>query len=124
MDEVLRRIGEIGADPAVPLGEQPFLEVNVVNDGPDPSRRHRIEQELIGKGVRLAVIRQHQPAEATPPIHSETGAPQVLADLSTLDPESLLQDAFREKYSTDLPQELLVALRELLATEAADSTAS
>lgn len=121
--EVLRLIGEMELDAVLPTAEQPLLEVRVLDDGPDPTRRRQIEQALEGKAVRLALIRLERPArpegavEAAPPV-------PTLADLSSLDPEEIMSAAHRERYGSEPDPRLLLALREILASVAHATTAA
>lgn len=104
----------------LPAEQHPFVEFHLLDDGPDPTRRHRIETSLAGKPVRLASIK----LEPIPrdPAAGEAGpvAPVTLADLGSLDPEALLHATFVEKYQNPPAPALLAALREILL---ADTTA-
>lgn len=89
----------------------PFLEVRVLDDGPDPSRRRTIEQSLAGKAVRLTSIRLEAPArEAT---QTETSLPG-LADLNSLDPLEIMTAAHRERFGAEADGELIAAMQTLL----------
>jgi exonuclease SbcD len=119
--DLIGLIAALELDAARPPAEQPFLEVHVLDDGPDPTRRRRIEEALAGKAVRLASIRLVAPTSAVPAT-SDAAAP-TLADLGSLEPEALLVDAHREKYHTEPDAALLRALQEILAAEAGESAA-
>jgi exonuclease SbcD len=100
---------------AVERREQyPFLEVRYLDDGPDPQRRYRIEQALVGKPVRLATTKfepKEQPAGVLP-----SGADDVLGDLRSIDPLAVLLAAYRERYEGGEPEPgLLSAFREILS---------
>jgi exonuclease SbcD len=90
--------------------------VRVLDDGPDPTRRRRIEQALAGKPVRLARIHMEAPpaSEATAPSDAPATA---FDDLGSLDPEQIMIAAHRERYATEPDAALLAALREVLAAE-------
>lgn len=117
IEEVLQLLAEARFDPALPPEAHPFLEVRVLDDGPNPTRRRRIEQALEGKAVRLASIR----LEAAPRVESTASDGVVapaLADLGSLDPEEILIEAHRERYGAAPDAALLAAFREILAAEA------
>ena len=113
--EVLRLLAEFPAAENLPADEWPFLEVRVLDDGPDPLRRLRIEQALAGKAARLASIKL-----ALPEREAAVASPQAepsLADLASMDPLDLLCVAHRDRYATEPDAELLTAFREILAME-------
>jgi exonuclease SbcD len=127
-DAVARPIGEIlqlirkeTFDPGSCPDALPFLEVRILDDGPDPTRRRVIEEALEGKPVRLASIRL-EPLVRTPAM---PGADEVLAsglaDLRSLDPEEIMRGAHMERYRSEPDASLLAALREILASEAANA---
>ena len=90
--------------------------MRVFDDGPDPTRRRRIEEALAGKAVRLASIKLESPARAD--TAAESPAIPALADLDSLDPAEILLAAHRERYGAEPEPTLLAALREILAAEA------
>lgn len=94
------------------LGAPAFLEVKVLNDGPDPTRFHKIAEAVRSKHVRLASTKLESPKQ-TEVAHVET---EVLSldDLQTLDAEQIFANAYREKYEGDPDQSILNAFREVL----------
>lgn len=95
------------------LEQHPFLEVRCLDDGPDPSRRHRIEQALAKKPVRLASIK-FDPREKTDLAQDGAGA-DGLGDLRTIDPLEILRVAYREGYENGEPDAAMIAaFREIL----------
>jgi exonuclease SbcD len=120
--EVLKAIEEFPFDASLPPEAHPFLEVRVLDDGPDPTRRREIELALAGKPVRLASIK----LEAVP--RAERGARTTdelpeLADLSELDPEAIMAAAHRERFGAEPDPALLAALREILSAESSSEGA-
>ena len=120
LDEVLAKIATLPLDDAMATEQQPFIELHVLDTGPDPQRRHRIETALSGKPVRLARIK------VAPPVLPETGAGDAtasaltaasLADLNSIEPESLLTEAYYEKYGDAPSDAILAALREIVLAE-------
>jgi exonuclease SbcD len=81
----------------------PFLEVRVLDDRPDPSRRHKIEQAIIGKHVRLAAIQVKslatQQAEQVPiDMHQK---------LDELQPNDIFSNIYQATYGSTVPDEML-----------------
>jgi exonuclease SbcD len=114
--EILRQIEGFLVDPELPPEQQPFLEVQVLDDGPDPTRRKRIETALEGKALRLASIKLCPMPR--PQADTVTAKPAILlGDLEALDPMALFKDAYRERYEMDAGEILLSALREILTEE-------
>lgn len=112
--EVLQLLADTVFDAELPPEAHPFLEVRVLDDGPDPTRRRRIEEALAGKAVRLASIKLESPPRSAAAAEAAAAAP-VLADLSALDPEEIARAAHRERYGTEPEPAVLAALREILA---------
>ena len=89
---------------------------DLLDDGPDPTRRRRIEEALAGKAVRLASIKLESPAR--PDEAAGSPALPALADLGSLDAEEIMLGAHRERYGAEPDPALVTALREILADEA------
>jgi exonuclease SbcD len=109
LDEVLAALRTLDL-PEVPAHQQPYLQVRVRLDAPEPALRARIEAELDGKPVRLARIEVS--ASATAGNH---GAPVLsLDELGRLDPASVFSRLYRERHDGDAPNELVAALATLM----------
>jgi exonuclease SbcD len=113
IEEVLRLLADTEFDATLPAEAWPFLEVRVLDEGPDPARRRRIEETLAGKPVRLASIKLESLPRGQPPVAAPDHAPS-LADLSSLDPEEIAIAAHRERYQAGPEPGVLAALREIL----------
>ena len=89
-----------------------FLEVRVLDDGPDPTRRRRIEEALEGKAVRLASLR----LDPVPRENGEDGGgvAYVLEDLGSLDPLEIMLGAHKERYQCEPEEGVVGALKEVL----------
>jgi exonuclease SbcD len=122
--EVLQLLASAQFDPALPPEAHPFLEVRVLDDGPDPTRRRRIESVLEGKAVRLASIKLESPPKTEAAAEVAAAASLSLADLGSLDPEEIALSAHRERYNSELEAGVLAALREILVSEAHSPTAT
>ncbi len=95
--------------------QHPFLEVRVLDDQPDPTRRKRIEQALEGKPIRLASIKIEKPARPSGSL--DCSAEPVTVDLKTINPEDIFLGAHLEKYGTAADESLVNAFREILLQE-------
>jgi exonuclease SbcD len=115
--EVLRVLSEKEFPATVPEDEWPFLEVRVLDNGPDPTRRSRIESALQGKAVRLASIKMESPMRSWEPGDLFAGVEFKLEDIASMEPAELLTMAHRDRYATEPDEELFAALRVVLAEE-------
>lgn len=94
--------------PEAPTEAQPFLEVRVRLDAPEPGLRTRIETALDGKRVRLAKIETSSAARSSAPEN------MTLDQLSQLQPDDIFRRLYLQKYGRPAPPEQLSALAELL----------
>ena len=117
LEAVLQCLGETTFDDTRTPETWPFLEVRVLDNGPDPTRRRRIEEALDGKPVRLASIKLESPGR--PAALSTAACAPALEDLSAIDPEEILTAAHQERYGIGPDAALLTALREILTAPAA-----
>lgn len=95
------------------VGPAAFLEVRVLDDGPDPTRCQKIEDAVHGKHVRLASIKLERP-ESTSTAEAD-GVPLSLDELQTIDAEQIFRNAFQEKYDDSPDDSVLTAFREIVA---------
>lgn len=113
----LHRIPEEPASPAevllrladLPLAEEntdrsrwPYLEVQVLLTEPDPGFRHRVEEALVDKAVRLTSIIPSYPKREG----EEEPLPLSYTDLQKIDPLDMLRHTFTKRFGGDLPEEL------------------
>jgi len=102
----------VGLDlPDAPLHEQPYLEVRVLLDGPEPSLRAQVEAALEGKPVRLAKI------EPTRKLVTAAGIDAALSldQLAQLQPDDIFQRLWQQRFGEDAPPDQLAAFSELMA---------
>lgn len=85
-------------------GPAPYLEVRVMAAGPEPGLRHKVEQALEGKAVRLAKIDVRYPNAAVLPEESVDPLSDELAELSPLE---VFSKAYQAKYAGPAPEELI-----------------
>ncbi len=72
----------------VPDGPQPYVEVLVRLDAPEPGLRAKIEEALMGKDVRLVKISISRPQLAS---GGSADVPLSLSDLERLDPQTVFE---------------------------------
>ena len=105
--EVLAQLAALDV-PDAPAEAQPFLEVRVRLDAPEPGLRTRIETALDGKSVRLAKIETSSAARSSAPEN------MTLDQLGQLQPDDIFRRLYLQKYGRPAPPEQLSALAELL----------
>ncbi len=109
--QVLEELAALDAQPAQPE-QQPFLEVRVRLDAPEPGLRARIEAALDGKPVRLAKIETSSAARSTS-IDDEV---MTLDQLEQLKPDDIFRQLYRQRFDNDAPTDQLSAFAELMLT--------
>jgi exonuclease SbcD len=109
LDAVLATLAALEL-PARPLHEQPYLEVRVLLDAPEPGLRGRIEAALVGKPVRLAKI---EPSRR-PGVAGADTTMLSLAQLAQLQPDEVFQRLYQQRYGEAAPDDQLSALAELM----------
>jgi exonuclease SbcD len=99
----------------LPLHRQPFLEVRVLLDAPEPGLRGRIEAAIAGKPVRLAKI------EPTRKLDGAAGVDTALSldQLAQLQPDDIFRRLYLQRYGSEAPDDQLQAFAELLNSESA-----
>jgi exonuclease SbcD len=119
---ILPLLAQLPAASAGPATDHPFLEVHILDDGPDPTRRRQVDDALRDKAARLTRIQLVRP-EAPPASEGSQPTARIgsIADLQSLDPIELMASAHRERHGTDPSGELERALRELVANEAQEA---
>jgi exonuclease SbcD len=95
--------------------QYPFLEVRYLDDGPDPTRRHRIEEALKDKPVRLAATKFDPRIQQNGP--NDGSAVAGLGDLRSIDSLEVLTAAYRDNYGGADPEEELIAVFQEILTQ-------
>lgn len=116
LDEVLAALAALELPAIDDPQRQPYLEVRVRLDAPEPGLRARIEAALEGKPLRLARIDPHYQSKP-----DSIAAPAALEQLEKLQPDDIFQRLYRSKYDADAPAELQAAFAELLQGSARDT---
>lgn len=109
VDDVLAALAALEHPFHSELRRQPYLQVRISLDGPEPGLRARIEAALEGKHVRLAKIettfsRRDQPRQVT----------VAMEDLERVQPEEIFRRLYAGKFGTEASAEQLAAFGELL----------
>lgn len=92
----------------------PYLEVRVKLDAPEPGLRTRIESYIAGKPLRLLKIDPHYPGKS----QDDDADKEVLQDtLDRLHPEDIFRRLYKGKYQQEAPGDMLQAFGELLHGE-------
>lgn len=82
----------------------PYLEVRVQPEGPEPGIRHKIENALVGKNLRLAKIDVRYRSASSPSEQQHALSPAQLNELQPLD---ILHQVYQKKYGSPIPEDLL-----------------
>ena len=102
IEDVLKELSKL---PAATGNQQiaPYLEVRVLEDKPDPARRHKIEQAIEGKQLRLATINVKSLASKSAE-QTQTAAQQKLDELN---PADIFSKVYEATYGNPVPSEML-----------------
>ncbi|WP_256079673.1 exonuclease SbcCD subunit D C-terminal domain-containing protein [Massilia sp. YIM B04103] len=109
LEDVLAELAALELPERAPEA-QPFLEVRVRLDGPEPGLRSRIEAALEGKPVRLAKIETSSAARGI----SLDEAALSLDQLDQLKPDDIFKRLYQQKFGAEAPPEQLSAFAELM----------
>jgi len=96
--------------PDAPVEQQPFLEVRVRLDAPEPGLRARIEAALDGKPVRLAKIETSSAARSSS-VDTEV---MTLDRLEQLKPDDIFRQLYQQRFGNAAPSDQLSAFAELM----------
>lgn len=107
--EVLEQLAALDVADA-PAEQQPFLEVRVRLDAPEPGLRSRIEAALNGKAVRLAKIETSSAARGST-VDSEV---MTLDRLEQLKPDDIFRQLYQQRFGNEAPVDQLTAFAELM----------
>ncbi len=112
LEQALAELAALELPEAEPQA-QPFLEVRVRLDAPEPGLRARVEAALEGKAVRLAKI------ETSSAARGAGAAPLTLDQLDQLQPDDIFRRLYLQKFSAEAPPEQLSAFAELMLEDKA-----
>ena len=94
----------------LPLHAQPYLEVRVLLDGPEPGLRAQIDAAIAGKPVRLDKIDPHSRAQ----IGTAADDALTLDQLAQLQPDEVFRRLYQQRFGEEAPADQLDAFAELL----------
>ncbi len=102
IEDVLKELSKL-PDAVANREAAPYLEVRVLEDQPDPSRRYKIEQAIQGKHVRLATINVKSAATST----AERTYTDTQQKLDELKPADIFSKIYESTYQNPVPEEML-----------------
>lgn len=112
-EEVIARLAELplaGTEGNEDPNRWPYVEVRVLMTEPDPGFRHRVEEVLADKAVRLTSIVPSYPKQDD----DDTVRPLTYGDLQRIDPLDMLKHAFTNKYGGELPEDIESLFKEVM----------
>jgi exonuclease SbcD len=115
LEQALAALAALDLAP-LPPHQQPFLEVRVLLDAPEPGLRARIEAAIEGKPVRLAKIEPTRKHEAC----TETAA-MSLEQLAQLQPDDIFRRLYLQRFGDEAPADQLSAFAELMQPGAGET---
>jgi exonuclease SbcD len=117
LDEALAALAALQFDADLPPAAQPFIEVRVLLDAPEPGLRGRIEAALAGKPVRLAKI---EPTRRLQTVAPETAA-MTLDQLAQMEPDDIFRRLYLQRYGEEAPSDQQSAFAELVLAAGAET---
>lgn len=117
LQEVLTALAALAFPDNTDLQRQPYLEVRIRLDAPEPGLRAQIETALEGKQVRLAKIETSFTPKIAPGVDA---TPAALEQLERLQPDDIFNRLYRSKYDADAPADLQAAFAELMLNPSED----
>ncbi|AIR91509.1 exonuclease SbcCD subunit D C-terminal domain-containing protein [Pseudomonas cremoricolorata] len=110
LDEVLAQLAELpGPDLLQDPNHQPWLEVRVRLDEPQPDLRHQVDSALSDKAVRLVRISAEYSGAAAADDETEG-----FVELSQITPQDLFSRAWQQAYGSEVDEQTLADFAELL----------
>lgn len=102
IEDVLKELSKL-PDAGANRETAPYLEVRVLEDQPDPSRRYKIEQAIQDKHVRLATINVKSSIAKT----GEQTYSDTQQKLDELKPADIFSKIYESTYQNPVPEEML-----------------
>lgn len=109
LGEVLTALEQLDTETVEP-GSEPWLEVQVLLDGPKPGLRQEIEEALAGKAVRLVKISPSRVKNETTDQPEETEAE---LELKLEQPDQMFIRRYRDEWGQEPDAELIELFREV-----------
>lgn len=110
IEEVLLALQQLPLSTSKDRTAAPYLQVSVLLDAPEPGLRHKVEQAIADKHVRLARIDTRYPVQKDP-----TEREQILSsdELQSLKPIDVFAKVYQSKYANNVPEELMALFNEV-----------
>jgi exonuclease SbcD len=102
LEEVIQELAKL-PEAGENLHLAPYLEVRVLEDKPDPGRRHKVELAIEGKHVRLATINVKSTVSET----DKNSTPQQRQTLDDLKPSEIFARVYESEYGNAVPDDML-----------------
>jgi len=109
VEEVLLALRQLPTATGADRSTAPYLQVSVLLDSPEPGLRHKIEQVLADKHVRLARIDTQYPAQKDPGASTR----QSPNPLQTLRPVDVFKQVYKSRYASEVPAALMALFNEV-----------
>lgn len=109
LPEVVAALEQLDTEAVEPGGE-PWLEVQVLLDGPKPGLRQEIEEALAGKSVRLVKI---SPSRLKAEKSDSSTENEAELELNLEQPDQMFIQRYRDEWEQDPDPELLALFREV-----------
>jgi DNA repair protein SbcD/Mre11 len=109
LEQVLEQLSALEL-PARPEAEQPYLQVRVLLERPEPGLRAQVEQAIADKPVRLVRIETSHARSST----SEAAPTVTVEELAALAPADFFGRLYRHRFGNEPETELMQAFGELL----------
>ena len=106
--DLLREL-DLSAYAGTPEHTWPYLKVNVLQDGPEPSLRTDIEAAIKGKPVRFFGF----DAKRIQVTGEELVQAITVEEIENFSPQDIFARLYREKFAVDVPSDLLSAFAEI-----------
>jgi exonuclease SbcD len=101
-DRVIKALNALPDKTETGTQARPYIEVRVFLSEPEPGFRHRVDEAIKNKAVRLTSIVPSYPKNET----LEANSPLTFSDLQSISPVTMLEHAFASKYGSELPEEI------------------
>lgn len=108
LEEVLLKLHQL-KDKNATEEVAPYLEIQVLLEEPEPALRHKIDEVLKFKNVKLARIQPHYHNKNK--ASSESIAQELLHELQ---PEDVFAQSYETKYNSEVPQHLMELFQQAL----------
>jgi exonuclease SbcD len=107
LEEVLLKLHQLSDKSGDEIA--PYLEIQVLLEEPEPALRHKIDEVLKFKNVKLARIQPHYPLKKG--TSSESLAPELLHELQ---PAAVFSKSYQAKYGKEVPEHIMTLFQQTI----------